>query len=179
MGIYEEIAKDILDTKREIVGSENVVEEYESFGMNLIPLSSPETFGFHVVKTFSVVLKGLLLTKDVLSYVNVLKTTSSENGQDFSHNFFLYSISSRYGRSIQENSKISIYSFIKAGTSGYAGAGSEVNDEIHKIIRENEDELAFREIKITLREDRSLQESFREKGPILIAGYPNDMEQFE
>jgi hypothetical protein len=43
--IFEEIAKDIIDTSKEVLGNENVDEQHESFRLKPIPCSFPSTWG--------------------------------------------------------------------------------------------------------------------------------------
>ena len=176
MTIFEEVAKDFIDSRREMLGSEKVDKEHESFVLKFIPCSSSEAWGFDIINTFAIVLKGLLSTKDEAGLVNILQTDSPGGGDKvFDHNFFLFSIPKLLWMSTLGNQAISVFSFAGASTSGYSGSGPEVHAEINRVIEENADEVALRRVKITGVEHKELQEMFKRYGPILISMYPNQL----
>lgn len=177
MKIFDEIANAILDTRKEILGSENVDEERESFVVKLMPCSFPTHWGFEIINTFSIILKGLLSTKDAAGLVNIIQTDSPGGGNVFDHNFFLFSIPKRLWMSTLGNPAIGVFSFVGASTSGYPGSGPQIHAEINKIIKESSDEVAFRRVRLTSAEHEELQNAFRKHGPILVSVYPmNEIE---
>ncbi len=135
MTLFEEIAKDIINSRREILGSENVDLEHESFGISLIPCTFPSSWGFEIINVFSIILKGLLTTKDKGGLVSILQTDCPIGGEnEFSHNFFISSIPDITWRSSFGTPVINVFTFVHGSTSGYPGSGPQVHEEIYKLM---------------------------------------------
>lgn len=176
MSIFEEIAQDVINSRKEIIGSKNVDEEHESFGLKLLPCSFPSMWGFEIINSFSTVLKGLISTKDESCLVNILQTDSPLGGEnEFRHNFFLSTIPKKTWKPALSIPTVNIFSFIDATTSGYPGSGPQVHEEVHGVISQNTDEIALRRLKITSKEHKALQKMVEDYGPILTLVYPHQM----
>ncbi len=179
MKIFEEIAKDIIDTRKEILGKEHVDEEHGEFGLKLIPCSFPSTWGFEIINTFSIVLAGLISTRNEESIVNVLRTDWHDGPKESDHNFFLSCIPKVLWSSSLGIPVVNVFSFINASSSGYHGSGPQVHEAINRLIKRYEDELAFRIIEISAATHEGIEKSFKKYGPILEVGYPDHLYPFE
>jgi hypothetical protein len=173
MTLFEEIAKGIIESRMEILGTKREDEGNHGFGLNLIPCSFPGTWGFDIVNTFSTVLSGLISTREEESFVNVLRTDLHTGPKEAEHNFFLSSIPKVLWMSSIGIPVVNVFSFIGASTSGYHGSGPQVHQLINDIIKKYEDEVAFKILPISLTEHENIRESFRKNGPILQVNYPD------